>query len=97
MSDREFSREFKKEAVKQIVVLDYSVRSVSERLGVPEERLIKWVDSFTKLSDEKKADEMEALRRMNRQLKQDLRLAQEELDVLRRAFRIRQRNDHPGP
>ncbi|MEZ5490712.1 MAG: transposase [Gammaproteobacteria bacterium] len=90
MTDKDFSKEFKKEAVKQVVVLEHSVASVSERLGVPEHRLSNWVNAYIRLKDQIDTDELGVLRKENKRLKNELKLAMEELELLRKT-RLRQR------
>ena len=92
MSDREFSKEFQKEAIKQVVVLEHSVESVSARLGVPEESLINWVDSYIRLKEHIETSELDTLRRENKRLSRELKLAQEELELLRKARRAHRQN-----
>ena len=43
MSSQRFAREFKDEAVRQIVERGYKVADVAERLGVSTNSLYKWV------------------------------------------------------
>ncbi|MCB1671528.1 MAG: transposase [Gammaproteobacteria bacterium] len=91
MSEREYSREFQKEAAKQVVRLDHSIKSVSERLGVPESSLAQWVNAYIRDSEEQKIDALEELRFENLRLKKELKLAQEELEILRRSSRFHPR------
>ena len=92
MSDKEFSKAFRKEAVKQVVVLEHSVESVSERLGVPEHRLSNWVNAYIRLKQQVDTDEIDVLRKENKRLKKELMLAREELEVLRK-IRLRHGKD----
>ncbi|MBT8147029.1 MAG: transposase [Gammaproteobacteria bacterium] len=91
MSEQKYSKEFRREAVKQVVVLEHSVASVSDRLGIPEDSLNQWVNTYIKLKERVEVDELSILRKENRRLKKELKSVRDELDVLRRARRASKR------
>lgn len=46
MSKQRFTPEFKAEAIKQITERGYSVKDVSERLGVSDNSLYNWLKQY---------------------------------------------------
>ena len=87
MSGKRYTSEFKEEAVKQVIERGYTVREVAKRLDVSAHSLYKWVRSVRGNSNGKKADELEAMRTENARLKSELRRAEEERDILKKAAR----------
>ena len=83
MSSPRYTPEFKAEAVRQITQRGYSVREVSERLGVSTHSLYKWLKTTRPTKAE--ADELVALKLENQKLKSELRRTQEERDILKKA------------
>ncbi|MBC8236539.1 transposase [bacterium] len=81
MSNRKFSKEFRQEAVKQITQRGYSVAEVSERLGVSEQSLYKWL----KASESVAGSQQKSIEQENLVLKAELRRVQEERDILKKA------------
>ncbi len=81
MSKRKFSKEFKQEAIKQVTQRGYSVTEVSERLGVSEQSLYKWL----KASKPADASQKKTIEQENLELKAELRRVQEERDILKKA------------
>lgn len=81
MSNRKFSKEFRQEAVKQITQRGYSVAEVSERLGVSEQSLYKWL----KASESVAGSQQKSIEQENLELKAELRRVQEERDILKKA------------
>jgi len=79
MSNRKFSKEFRQEAVKQVTQRGYSVAEVSERLGVSEQSLYKWL----KASKPVEAGQKQTIEQENLELKAELRRVQEERDILK--------------
>ena len=83
MSKPRFTPEFKQEAVKQVTQRGYSVKEVSERLGVSTHSLYIWVRA-SKQADEPTGD-LAATILENQKLKAELRRVQEERDILKKA------------
>lgn len=82
MGKANFSDEFKRDAVEQIVVRGYPVREVSERLGVSTHSLYKWMKLYSPSSKTASAVDHEA---ENRRLKRELARVTEERDILKKA------------
>ena len=80
MGKGNFSDEFKRDAVSQIVDRGYPVSEVSERLGVSQHSLYAWKRKFAKgaLASEEKDAEI-------RRLKRELARVTEERDILKKA------------
>ena len=87
MSGKRYTNEFKQEAIKQVIERGYTVREVAKRLDVSAHSLYKWVRAVRGSSNGKKADELEAIRTENARLKSELRRAEEERDILKKAAR----------
>ena len=81
-----YSKEFKVEAVSQVIDRGYSVREVAGRIGVSEHSLYRWVQAARK-ADEVSVDgkTVADLAAENAKLKSELRRAQEDRDRLSRA------------
>ena len=81
-----YSREFKAEAVKQVIDRGYSVREVALRLGVALSSLQRWVSEGRK-TPQMLAGEVEEkdLATEVARLKKELRRVEEERDILRKA------------
>jgi transposase len=82
MANRKYSDEFRIEAVKQITERGYSVKEVSERLGVSTKSLYKWLGGVRGRCVAEKADSLEA---ENARLKAELKRVEEERDILKKA------------
>ena len=82
MANRKYSDEFRIEAVKQITERGYSVKEVSERLGVSTKSLYKWLGGVRSRRVAEKADSLEA---ENARLKAELKRVEEERDILKKA------------
>ena len=83
MKSQRYSPEFKEEAVRQITQRGYSVKEISERLGVSTHSLYKWVqESRSGTTD---TDNLAAIKLENQKLKSELRRTQEERDILKKA------------
>ena len=80
MSSTKFSDDFKRDAVAQITERGYSVREVSERLGVSAYSLYAWKKKFAKASSGDAEKEAEI-----RRLKRELLRVTEERDILKKA------------
>ena len=82
MGTSNYSDEFKRDAVHQIVVRGYPVREVSRRLGVSTHSLYKWMKLFGDPTPKKPGVDHEA---ENRRLKRELARMTEERDILKKA------------
>jgi transposase len=77
-----YSEEFRIDAIKQITERGYSVRDVSQRLGVSTHSLYGWMKRYSAVkSDTIKEDQSSEIRR----LKQELIRVTEERDILKKA------------
>lgn len=85
MSRTRYTAEFKAEAIKQVVDRGYSVADVSERLGVSMHSLYAWLRAAGNSREQRKADDLEALRRENVRLKSELARSEEERAILKKA------------
>ena len=80
MGKPNFSYDFKRDAVRQIIVRGYAVREVSERLGVSTYSLYKWMKLCAKAGSQTSSSDREA---ENRRLKRELARMTEERDILK--------------
>lgn len=87
MSNQRFSPEFKDEAVRQIVDRGYSVAEVSERLGVSAHSLYKWVKAVKPDKTDEQAAALVEARSEVLKLRAQLKRAEEERDILKKAAR----------
>ena len=85
MSNQRYSGEFRDEAVRQVLDRGYSVREVSQRLGVSAHSLYKWVKSVKPRPEKQGDEELLEAKRENLKLKASLRRVEEERDILKRA------------
>ncbi len=86
MGSPRYSDEFKAEAVGQVVERGYSIKEVSERIGVSTHSLYKWLKADSrnpKAPESAKANK--ELEVENARLKAELRRVQEERDILKKA------------
>jgi len=83
MGKPRFTDEFKREAVAQVKERGYSVKDVSDRLGVSTKSLYTWIDQFFKPPRDIKetAEQSAEIRR----LKKELLRVTEERDILKKA------------
>ena len=81
MGTRNYSDEFKRDAVHQITVRGYRVREVFRRLGVSTHSLYKWMKLFGDPAPKKPGVDHEA---ENRRLKRELARASEERDLIKK-------------
>lgn len=77
---RRFTEEFKAEAVKQVTERGYSVADVSERLGISTKSLYLWLRKAKGSGKRKDESQVEIAR-----LKAELKRAEEERDILKKA------------
>ena len=86
MGRSRYTEEFKAEAVGQVLERGYSVKEVSERIGISTNSLYHWMkkdprQSGSSISEGKQRD----LEVENMKLKAELRRVQEERDILKKA------------
>lgn len=90
---QKFSSEFRVGAVRRVLAAGGSVPSVAKELGVGASTLYRWMselkDSLAKEND------VEAVRRENRELKEAVAFLQHENEILRRAALAYARNHAP--
>lgn len=81
MSAKRYTEEFKAEAVAQVKDRGYSVREVSERLGISVKSMYTWLSEArggtTKATDDLRAE--------NARLRSELKRVEEERDILKKA------------
>ena len=92
MAKARYAEEFKLEAVRQVVERGYSVPDVSKRLGVSIQSLYKWIKQYSPDATERVEEELREVRKDNLRLKAELRRAQEERDILKKAAAYFARN-----
>lgn len=81
-----YSEEFKQEATNQVLVHNYPVAEVADRLGISEKTLYNWVNRYSK--PEKKREEEQNLQVEIARLKKQLKRAEQERDILKEAARF---------
>ncbi len=85
MSNRKYTEEFKAEAIKQVTERGYKVREVSERLGISSKSLYLWL-RLTMGSNSKQGQGSDSeLRQEIVWLRSELKRAEEERDILKKA------------
>jgi transposase len=87
MSQPRYTPEFKEEAVRQVVDRGHSVAEVSSRLGVSAHSLYKWIKAVKPSDEEQQAAELHDAKSEILRLKAELRRAEEERDILKKAAR----------
>ncbi len=89
MSGQRYTPEFKDEAVKLVLERGYSAADVSNRLGVSQHSIYKWIKAAQPLSRPKDEDENELLEAKKEilRLKGLLKQTEEERDILKKAAR----------
>ena len=87
MSNRRYSPEFKDEAVRQAIDLGYSISEVAENLGVSQHSLYKWVKACRPFPEQSKDNELIEAKKEILQLRSQLKHAEEERDILKKAAR----------
>ncbi len=85
MATGRFADEFKEEAVKQVIERGYAVGDVAKRLGISVQSLYKWVKVYAPNATDRYEAELKEVRRENLTLKAELRRAQDERDLLKKA------------
>ena len=84
MSNRKYTEEFKAEAIKQVIERGYKVKEVSERLGISIKSLYLWLRLARGRGDQDQGSD-NGLRQEIVRLKSELRRAEEERDILKKA------------
>ena len=85
MSSQRYSPEFKDEAVRQVAERGYSVAEISERLGVSNHSLYKWVKAASPDKKEQNTAELVEAKSEVLRLRAQLRRTEEERDILKKA------------
>jgi transposase len=85
MTNKRFTDEFKAEAVKQVSERGYPVTEVAERLGAASHSLYAWLRERGVSRDARKAQREVDLVQENARLRAELRRAEEERDILKKA------------
>ena len=87
MSNQRYTPEFKDEAVRQVLEKGHTVPAVAEHLGVSAHSLYKWVNAVKPNDHESQANELIEARSEVLRLRAQLRRAEEERDILKKAAR----------
>jgi transposase len=85
MGSPRYTPEFKDEAVRQVLDRGYSVKEVSDRLGVSAHSLYKWIKGVRPTKPDQYSEELLEAKRENLKLRAELRRVQEERDILKKA------------
>ena len=93
-----YSKEFKQEAVGQVIERGYSVRDVAARIGVSEHSLYRWVrkERQARTGTAQPSGSAEELAAEVARLKSELKRTQEERDILRKAAAYFANQSEPG-
>ena len=83
MSSLRYTEEFKRDAVSQVTDRGYSVKEVSDRLGISTKSLYDWKALYHKPEPERQHDASQAAE--IRRLKAELARVTEERDILKKA------------
>ena len=87
MSSSRYTPEFKDEAVRQVIDHGHSVAEVAERLGVSTHSLYVWIKAVKPSKNEEQTQELNDAKREILKLRGQLRRAEEERDILKKAAR----------
>jgi len=87
MSGHRYTPEFKDEAVKQVLDRGFSIAEVSERLGVSQHSLYKWVNAVKPGKSDLQDQELHDAKREILKLRSELKRTEEERDILKKAAR----------
>ena len=87
MSNQRYTPEFKEEAVRQVIERGHSAAEVAERLGVSNHSLYNWVKAVKPGKNEIQEQELNDAKKEILSLKAQLRRAEEERDILKKAAR----------
>ena len=83
MKKTRYTEEFKRDAVSQVTDRGYSVREVSDRLGISTKSLYDWIKQYSKPESLRVKETEQA--QENRRLKAELARVTEERDILKKA------------
>jgi transposase len=78
-----YTEEFKRDAVSQVTDRGYSVKEVSDRLGISTKSLYDWIKQYSKPESLRVKETEQA--QENRRLKAELARVTEERDILKKA------------
>ena len=92
MSSARYTPEFKDEAVRQLVDRGHSVAEVAERLGVSSHSLYNWIKAVKPGKNEQQTQELNEAKSEILKLRAQLRRAEEERDLLKKAARYFAKN-----
>lgn len=85
MSNRKYTEEFKAEAIKQVTERGYKVQEVSERLGISSKSLYLWLRLARGSKGKHSQSNSNELREEIVRLKSELKRAEEEREILKKA------------
>jgi transposase len=85
MGHQRYSKEFKAEAVRQVIERGYPVSDVAARVGVSAHSLYKWTRAARPTKTERQSSDLDTAKAEIARLKADLRRAEEERDILKKA------------
>ena len=85
MGNHRYTQEFREEAVRQVLDRGYSIKEVSENLGVSTHSLYKWVKVARPSEKSSAKQELLEAKREILKLRSELRRAQEERDIIKKA------------
>jgi transposase len=85
MGNQRYTLEFREEAVRQVVERGYSVKEVSDNLGVSRHSLYKWLREVRPAPTKRLEEDLLESKRENLKLRAELRRAEEERDILKKA------------
>ena len=85
MSNLKYTEEFKSEAIRQVTERGYKVREVSERLGISSKSLYQWLRLARESNAKQGQGSDKELRQEIVRLKSELKRAEEERDILKKA------------
>ena len=86
--DKRYAEAFKREAVEHWLVSGKSARQIASELGINEQSLKVWKQKFKQWPAGQVAPTLDALQAENRRLPRELRRAQEQRDMLKKALSI---------
>jgi transposase len=89
-----FSNAFREDAVRRVLVSGRSVPVVAKELGIGDSTLYRWVAKLQ--GSLVREDDVEAVRRENRRLKEAVAFLQDENEILRKAALAYARNTAPA-
>jgi len=85
MANQKYTAEFRDEAVRQVLDRGYTVKEVAENLGVSKHSLYKWLKGVRPAPEKRREEELIESKREILKLRAELRRAQEERDILKKA------------